>query len=90
MSRPLHKEGGCLVFAWGPPWNWLPSFQRSRYHAGWSLTWLWWGLSFVPVSCSTLMIDGAYPRCPACQKWIDSRYAKPESIHKDCVVDDGG
>jgi len=68
MSRPLHKEGGCLVFAWGPPWNWLPSFQRSRHHIGWSLTWLWWGLSYVPVSSSTLMIDGVYPRCQDCKR----------------------
>ena len=61
------REGGVLVFAWGPPWSWLPSFQRSRHHAtSWSLTWFWWGLTYYPVSMATLAIDGAFPRCVAC------------------------
>lgn len=28
------QKGGCILFAWGPPWNWKPSFQRSRMFAG--------------------------------------------------------
>lgn len=67
--RRLWREGGVLVFAWGPPWDWAPSFQRSRYHpTGWSLTWLWWGLTYYPISMATLAIDGAYPRCDGCDR----------------------
>ncbi len=72
----LNKEGGCLVFSWGPPWNWRPSFQRSKYHRGWSITWLWWGLNFAPVSCSTLMLDGVYTRCEECTLHCDDCKAK--------------
>lgn len=66
--RRLRREGGVLAFAWGPPWSWLPSFERSRHHTGWSLTWLWWGLAYYPVSMATLAIDGVYPRCDGCDQ----------------------
>lgn len=63
-SDPVH--GRCLVFAWGPPWNWIPSFQRSRMHAGWSLTWLSLGLYWLPYSLSLLITKGVYARCSEC------------------------
>jgi hypothetical protein len=84
--KPLHRQGGCLVLSWGPPWNWKPSFQRSRHHSGWSISWLWWGLATAPVSFSTLMLEGAYPRCPdkTCRQHINTKKAKADSIHVDC------
>lgn len=60
------QKGGCILFAWGPPWNWKPSFQRSRMFAGWSITWLWWGVYWLPYSCSRLLTKGVYPRCDEC------------------------
>lgn len=69
MKR-TYRQGSCLVLSWGPPWNWLPSFEKSRHCPGaWSLTWLWWGLCYVPVSYSTLMLHGGYPRCQDCHHW---------------------
>lgn len=50
------KRGRCIIFAWGPPWHWLPSIQRSRYGNGVSLTWLWWGLYFVPRPVAWLLV----------------------------------
>ena len=67
MSK-INRQGGCIVFAWGPPWHWLPSVQRSKYHCGLSLTWLWWGFYWAPVSAGTLMLEGIYPRCEECQQ----------------------
>lgn len=60
------REGKTLAFAWGPPWNWRPSFERSKYHAGWSLTWFWWGLYWLPYSLGSIMHRGVYPRCSEC------------------------
>lgn len=51
----LNRPGGCLIFSWGPPWNWIPSVQRSRYGAGVSLTWLAWGLHYHPRSVGDLL-----------------------------------
>ena len=59
-------KGRTLTLAWGPPWHWLPSFQRSKYHAGWSLTWLWWGFYWMPYSVGSIMAKGVYPRCAEC------------------------
>ncbi len=50
------ERGGCVVFAWGPPWHWLPTLQGSKYGFGWSLTWLWFGLYFVPKPIGWLFV----------------------------------
>lgn len=71
MSSP----GRCVVLAWGPPWQWWPSLQRSRHGTGWSLVWLWWGLYWCRVGAGTLLLQGAYPRCDACQA-----HAAPEEL----------
>ena len=34
---------GCLGVRLGPPWRLKPRFERSKYHARWSLVWLYWG-----------------------------------------------
>jgi hypothetical protein len=52
------RSGKCLIFAWGPPWNWWPSIERSKYHRGVSLTWLWWGWYYVPIPVAVLLIGG--------------------------------
>lgn len=62
------KARGCLVFDWGPPWQTRPRFERSNYHAGWSIVWLYLGIRYIPVGASKLMLDGAYPRCRRCQQ----------------------
>lgn len=50
-------HGRCVIFAWGPPFNWWPRLERgSRYFpGGLSLTWLWWGLYFVPRPVGALL-----------------------------------
>ena len=82
MSKPAPADltkGSSLLLYWGPPWNWCPSWERSRHHAGWSLTWLWWGLAYAPVSYSTLMVHGAYPRCPRCLNHLPG-------LGQDCLI----
>lgn len=64
----LFRQPGCLVFDWGPPWQPRPRFERSNYHAGSSFVWLCWGVRYIPLPASKLMLDGAYPRCRRCQQ----------------------
>lgn len=55
------ERGGCIIFAWGPPWHWLPSIQRSRkaIPGGISLTWLWWGIYWTPKPVGALYLHSA-------------------------------
>ena len=46
----LSRRGRCLIFAWGPPWVWVPRLHRSRFGMGWSLIWLWFGVYLFPFS----------------------------------------
>ena len=82
MDVKINRRGGCLMLAWGPPWVWVPSWERSRYHRGWSLTWLWVGLYYVPVSAGTLLLEGAFPRCGACAQF--SRKLDDQRTCPDC------
>lgn len=65
VRERISRRGWFVAFASGPPWNWLPSFQGSRRGFGWSLTWLWWGLYFVPKS-----IGEVHARF-LCHQWLD-------------------
>ena len=48
--------GGCLIFAWGPPWNWLPKLCLSTKDLGISLVWLWFGLYLVRRGIGSLVV----------------------------------
>jgi hypothetical protein len=62
----MRSRSGVLLFAWGPPWVWVPKFHRSELADGWSLTWLWFGICFIRIDAGTLLVDGAFPRCKRC------------------------
>lgn len=74
-NERLAREGGCLALAWGPPWNWRPSFQPG-VHGTWSITWLWWGIYYVPCSMGKLLFEGAYLRCSACEQHAQPDYLR--------------
>lgn len=67
---PEERRGGCLTLGWGPPWNWLPSFQRGKhlFPGCWSITWLWWGLYWFPAGPLGLMVNGMVRRCDGCEQ----------------------
>ena len=54
--KPELERGSCLIFAWGPPWNWLPRISKSKYGMGCALIWLWWGIYYVPRSFAWLVV----------------------------------
>lgn len=58
----ISRQGSMLVFWWGPPWYWLPRFDRSQFCLGWSVQWLWFGVALVPMSVGEMALRLALHR----------------------------
>lgn len=75
-----HKKepGRTLLATWGPPWHWIPAFIRSRYHQGWSISWLGLSIFSIPFSLRMILLSGVYPRCKRCHRHLfDTRLNHP-------------
>ena len=66
------RQGSMLVFAWGPPWHWLPRFSRSQFCLGWSVQWLWFGVAMVPMSVGEMALRLAVHRALFGQESMDT------------------
>lgn len=51
-------RGFTILFAWGPPWHWLPRAARSEHGWGLSVVWLWFGIYFVPKPVGLMLVGG--------------------------------
>lgn len=75
-------EGKSLIFTWGPPWRWLPDFQK--HILGWSLIWLWFGVHYIRRSGHELIDDSESWReqskyIGVCN-WCPQRLTKENSV----------